>query len=114
MRRASYPCRLGELIVNKHNKLIGLGAVRYRLISSAVCAALLIGAMPTPLRAQDGVAAENTAEQGYTVEQLDALLAPIALYPDDLLAQVLIASAYPLEVVAAARWSQDHANTGLQ
>jgi len=44
-------------------------------------------------------------------DQLDALLAPIALYPDDLLAQVLMASTYPLEVVEAARFVQQ--NPGL-
>jgi hypothetical protein len=44
-------------------------------------------------------------------DQLDALLAPIALYPDDLLAQVLMASTYPLEVVEAARFVQQ--NSGL-
>ena len=37
-------------------------------------------------------------------EQLDALVAPIALYPDALLANVLAASTYPLEVVQADRW----------
>jgi hypothetical protein len=37
-------------------------------------------------------------------DQLDALLAPIALYPDELLTQVLMASTYPLEVVEAARF----------
>jgi hypothetical protein len=37
-------------------------------------------------------------------EQLDALVAPIALYPDELLANVLAASTYPLEVVQADRW----------
>jgi uncharacterized membrane protein YgcG len=41
-------------------------------------------------------------------EELEQLVAPIALYPDALLAQVLMASTYPLEVVYAARWS--HAN----
>src|SRR6185436_6512825 len=41
-------------------------------------------------------------------DQLDALLAPIALYPDDLLAQVLMASTYPLEVVEAARFVQQN------
>lgn len=40
--------------------------------------------------------------------QLDALLAPIALYPDDLLAQVLEASTYPLEIVALHRWLESH------
>jgi hypothetical protein len=44
-------------------------------------------------------------------DQLDALLAPIALYPDELLAQVLMASTYPLEVVEAARFVQQ--NSGL-
>jgi hypothetical protein len=37
-------------------------------------------------------------------EELDQMLAPIALYPDDLLMQILIASTYPLEIVQAARW----------
>lgn len=37
-------------------------------------------------------------------EELDALVAPIALYPDTLLSQVLMASTYPIEVVQAERW----------
>ena len=43
--------------------------------------------------------------------ELEALVAPIALYPDQLLAKVLIASTYPLEIVEAARWRQQ--NKGL-
>ncbi|MEE2678677.1 MAG: DUF3300 domain-containing protein [Myxococcota bacterium] len=39
-----------------------------------------------------------------STEQLDQLVAPIALYPDSLIAQVLMASTYPLEIVEAARW----------
>jgi hypothetical protein len=39
-------------------------------------------------------------------EEIDQLLAPIALYPDALLSQVLMAAGYPLEVVEAARWSK--------
>ncbi len=42
--------------------------------------------------------------------QLDQLVAPIALYPDPLLAEVLMASAYPLEVVQADRWLQANKN----
>lgn len=45
--------------------------------------------------------------------QLEQLVAPIALYPDPLLAQVLMASTYPLEVVEAARWVSAPANRGL-
>ena len=43
-------------------------------------------------------------------EELDQMLAPIALYPDDLLMQVLIASTYPLEIVQAARWTKQNKN----
>ena len=50
----------------------------------------------------------------YDQAQLDQLLAPIALYPDQLLGQVLMASTYPLEVVEAARWLQDPNNAALQ
>lgn len=46
----------------------------------------------------------RAAEKGYSQEQLSQMLAPIALYPDDLLSQVLMASTYPLEVVEADRW----------
>ena len=41
-------------------------------------------------------------------EELDALVAPIALYPDTLLAEVLMASTYPLEVVQADRWANEN------
>ena len=43
-------------------------------------------------------------------EQLNQLLAPIALYPDNLLAQTLMASTYPLEVVEASRWADANKN----
>jgi len=42
--------------------------------------------------------------------ELDALVAPIALYPDGLLANVLMASTYPLEVVRAERWVNQNKN----
>ncbi len=43
---------------------------------------------------------------------LDQMLAPIALYPDPLLAQILMAATYPLEIVEAHRWLQDSDNAG--
>ena len=46
----------------------------------------------------------------FTAAQLDQMMAPIALYPDALLAQTLMAASYPLEVVEAARWSQANPN----
>lgn len=48
------------------------------------------------------------AQVVYSQARLDQLLAPIALYPDALLSQILMASTYPLEVVEAARWSRSH------
>jgi hypothetical protein len=44
---------------------------------------------------------------------LDQMVAPIALYPDALLSQILMASTYPLEVIEAYRWVSDSANTAL-
>ena len=44
----------------------------------------------------------------FTAEELDQMLAPIALYPDPLLAQVLMACTYPAEVAEAAQWSQSN------
>ena len=48
----------------------------------------------------------------FTQQELDQMMAPIALYPDPLLSQVLMAATYPLEVIEAARWS--NANPGLK
>jgi hypothetical protein len=45
--------------------------------------------------------------------RLEQLVAPIALYPDPLLAQILMAATYPLEIVEAARWVDDPANQAL-
>ena len=46
----------------------------------------------------------------FTQQELDQMLAPIALYPDQLLSHILRASTYPLEVIEAARWSKAHPN----
>jgi hypothetical protein len=53
-----------------------------------------------------GGGTDNTPK--LTNAQIDQLVAPIALYPDGLLAQVLMAASYPLEVVEAARWVKDN------
>ena len=56
--------------------------------------------------------ASAPAQQLLTDGQLDALVSPIALYPDALLSEVLMASTYPLEVIEADRWAG--ANKGLK
>jgi uncharacterized membrane protein YgcG len=47
-------------------------------------------------------------QQTFSPEQLDSLVAPIALYPDSLLSQVLVACTYPLELVEANQWLQQN------
>lgn len=46
--------------------------------------------------------------QAYSAQQLEQMLAPVALYPDGLLWHILMASTHPVEVVEAARWSRAH------
>ena len=72
-------------------------------------------ALPPLPAAQPGQPAADTsaATATFSAEQLDALLAPIALYPDQLLAQVLMASTYPLDIVAASRWLKTGSNSSL-
>jgi hypothetical protein len=56
---------------------------------------------------QQGAAAKQ-AGAAFSREEIEQLVAPIALYPDALVAQILMASTYPLEVVQAARWAKDN------
>lgn len=68
--------------------------------------ALAFASAPQLLHAADTAEPQAAEAQPKLLDQaaLDQLVAPIALYPDTLLAQVLMASTYPLEVVQAARW----------
>lgn len=54
--------------------------------------------------------APQAPAQAFPPDQLNAMVAPIALYPDNLLSQVLVASTYPLEVVEAAQWLRQNGN----
>src|SRR3712207_2759415 len=58
--------------------------------------------------------ATRTGEDRLTQPQLEQLLAPVALYPDALLAQLLMAATYPLEVVQAQRWLERKGNASLR
>ena len=57
--------------------------------------------------ADTGKKATPDSAQRRTPDQLDAMVAPIALYPDELLAQTLVASTYPLEIVQLQQVSGD-------
>ena len=67
-----------------------------------VCWWLLAAWLPLAVNAQD--AAAEPPPVPFSQEQLDQLMAPVALYPDTLLTQVLIAATYPLELVQADRF----------
>jgi hypothetical protein len=91
---------------------------RIRTNATTFIAMLGLALIAAPAQAQDYVVEPIVDEPAlpgesalFTEAELDQLLAPIALYPDALLSQVLIAATYPLEIVEAARWSR--ANAGL-
>jgi hypothetical protein len=77
-----------------------------RVIAIACAAALLVPAYSLAYAQQDQPLAPAVANQEAQIpaEQLDSLVAPIALYPDPLLAQTLAASTYPLEVIQLEQW----------
>ena len=79
--------------------------------------ALLIGFTPHYALALDPAPTTSTTEapmaqeappQKFSLTELEAMLAPIALYPDALLAQLLPSAAYPLDIVQAQRWLDKH------
>src|SRR3974377_1732794 len=55
-------------------------------------------------------ASAPASDQLLKPQQLEALVSPIALYPDSLLSNVLMASTYPLEIVQAERWLNQNKN----
>lgn len=79
------------------------------LLSWALLGAFIAMAAPCTVFAQ-GPGAPGAVT--FTQQQLDQMLAPIALYPDSLLAQILIAATYPDQVMDADRWMKAH--QGLQ
>src|SRR5882724_1108980 len=84
-------------------------------LASLLALVLLCAAYPQCLVAQDAQDQQSPAHvppgapyMQQTSEQLEQLVAPIALYPDSLVAQILAASTFPEQVVEADRWGQSH------
>jgi hypothetical protein len=82
----------------------------WRRLTAVLCAAAMaspgiaVTARPLAPPAAQGVAPAQQPAQRLPGDQLDSLVAPIALYPDPLLAQVLAASTYPLEIIQLQQW----------
>ena len=80
--------------------------------TTILCVGLLIAQHPFTFAQQSPQTggAPDQSQKALSPAQLDSLIAPIALYPDPILSQVLVASTYPLEIVEAARWLKEHSN----
>ena len=76
-----------------------------RVLTLALTGILALALTPLPVAGQQ-VPQQNTPAALETPEQLQQLVAPIALYPDALVAQILAAATYPTQVVQANRWLQ--------
>jgi len=72
---------------------------------ASILLALAPGATAQEQAAQKPATQEPAAASAFTAAQLEQMAAPIALYPDSLVSQMLMASTYPLEIVEAGRWS---------
>jgi hypothetical protein len=77
----------------------------FRIIVLWLVVTLILSPCSSPTAAQGSAQAPL-----FKPEEIEPLVAPIALYPDALLAQILMASTYPLEVVEAARWVRANPN----
>jgi hypothetical protein len=85
--------------------------MRIAMLTAATAALLLAtsGVASAALAQSPAAATASTASSGtFTREELDQMMAPIALYPDALLAQILMASTYPGDVADAVEWSKAH------
>jgi len=80
-------------------------------LNTIIWLSALILILPMQVTAQQADVSYDQQTRVYSQEELDKLLAPIALYPDTLLSQILMASTYPLEIVEADRWMKQ--NRGL-
>jgi hypothetical protein len=89
---------------------IKMGFINHKnwLRSTALMCVALLAPGDLPVMAQAPSPPPAEAPKPIPPEQLDSLVAPIALYPDPLLAQVLAASTYPLEIVQLQQWLGKH------
>lgn len=75
-----------------------------RLLASMLAVAMITPVVPTYVFAQS----TSQSQAPLSDQQLNSLVSPIALYPDSLISQILMASTYPLEVAEAASWQKQN------
>jgi Protein of unknown function (DUF3300) len=81
-----------------------------QVLSTTLSFLLVIGAMPLKAGAQTGSTGYSGQGVPFSADELQQLAAPIALYPDALVAQILGASTFPDQVVSAASWLQQNSS----
>ena len=81
-------------------------AGRFALVSriALIVFVLVAGSVGSPLAQEAETPAAEEASEPVSAGELESLVAPIALYPDDLLAQTLVAATYPLEIIQLQQW----------
>src|SRR5271157_3933047 len=79
-----------------------------RELAAVICIGALVPGNAVAVQAPQVAGPAEQAAAKLPPEQLDSLVAPIALYPDPLLSQTLVASTYPLEVVQLQQWLKQH------
>jgi hypothetical protein len=89
---------------------VAIDSIPLRVLALCALAALPLGQDAAPAPAQD--ASAPLAQSTFSAEELEQIAGRVALYPDELLAQMLMASTYPVEVAQAARWMEE--SPGLQ
>ena len=75
-----------------------------KYINRIIALVVMVIVILAPVWAQSQDSSESSSAQNFNKEELAQMLAPIALYPDALLSQVLMAASYPFEVVESDRW----------
>jgi hypothetical protein len=105
--RSSNP---GKAVMKKKNFRSRLLLFIARKCIAVLCAALLAPGEVLSLAQSDAAGPAKTEATKIPADHLDSLVAPIALYPDPLLAQALAASTYPLELVQLQQWLEKNKN----
>src|SRR4030088_13020 len=81
-----------------------------RQIAALICAVAILPGDMNLLASQASQPPADEQAASIPPEQLESLVAPIALYPDPLLTQVLVASTYPLEIIQLQQWIQKNSS----
>src|SRR6266536_4861696 len=108
------PRRKGRKVMKRKGSQSKFSGERFCSVIAVVCAALLssissVALAQTP-QAQSQVMTTTKEAPKIPNDQLDSLVAPIALYPDQLLSQTLVSSTYPLEMIQLQQWLDKNKN----